>query len=103
MQEFEDIHSIPPLFTGKCKIKKVSLIAYYLDGQLHRLDGPALEWLDGTKRWKKAGKLHCLSGPAEEYADGSRYWWVEGNEYSEEDFNVLPEVIMYKAGLGIFI
>ena len=24
---------------------------WYLDGQLHRKDGPAIEWIDGDKEW----------------------------------------------------
>jgi hypothetical protein len=29
---------------------------WYLNGQLHRTDGPAVEWHDGSKRWFLIGK-----------------------------------------------
>ena len=45
---------------------------------LHRLDGPAVEWADGSKAWWVDGKRHRLDGPAYEYADGHKSWWVDG-------------------------
>jgi len=45
-------------------------------GQRHRLDGPALEYPDGTKVWYQNDKLHREDGPAVEYADGGRTWYV---------------------------
>ena len=47
-------------------------------GQLHRLDGPAIESADGTKEWYQKGQRHRLDGPAIEYADGTKEWWIEG-------------------------
>jgi hypothetical protein len=41
---------------------------------LHRLDGPALEWADGTSFWYFDDELHRDDGPAIEWADGSREW-----------------------------
>ena len=35
--------------------------AYYLDGKLHREDGPAVESPDGDKRWYLNGKRVYLS------------------------------------------
>ena len=54
---------------------------YYKDRgktKRHRLDGPAVEWADGSKAWFVDGKLHRLDGPAYEYADGGKVWWVDG-------------------------
>jgi hypothetical protein len=35
---------------------------YYLNNDLHRLDGPAIEYLDGTKDWWIEGKrIYCNS------------------------------------------
>jgi hypothetical protein len=48
---------------------------WYLDGKLHRIDGPAAEYADGTKHWYLDDKLHRVDGPALEYADGSKEWW----------------------------
>ena len=51
----------------------------YLNAQreLHRLDGPAIEWSTGDREWWVVGKLHRLDGPAIEYADGARRWYVD--------------------------
>ena len=37
----------------------------------------------------KTKKCHRLDGPAIEYSNGEKYWYVEGKEYSENDFNNL--------------
>ena len=52
--------------------------SWYLEGKLHRTDGPAVEWADGTKEWYLEGKLHRTDGPAFEYANGSKEWFFEG-------------------------
>jgi len=62
---------------------------WYVDGQLHRLDGPAFEAADGCKYWYVDGQLHRLDGPAVQYADGRKYWFVDGKSLSEEKFNAL--------------
>lgn len=55
-------------------------VRFYKPGTrlLHRLNGPAVEWADGSKVWHVDGKRHRLSGPAIEYADGSKFWYVDG-------------------------
>ena len=47
----------------------------------HRLDGPAIEWLDGSKQWYVNGKRHRLDGPAVEWPDGSNLWYVNGDKH----------------------
>lgn len=49
-----------------------------LNGQLHREDGPAIEWKDGTKEWYLNGQRHREDGPACEWANGSKEWWQHG-------------------------
>ena len=41
----------------------------------------------GTVSCYKNGKLHREDGPAIEYANGSKEWWLNGVEYTEELFN----------------
>ena len=41
---------------------------WYLNGQLHRVDGPAIEYASGTKAWWLNGKRHRVDGPAIEWA-----------------------------------
>ena len=53
-------------------------------GKLHRLDGPAVECVSGTKQWLVDGKRHRLDGPAIEYADGTKEWWVNGELHRED-------------------
>jgi hypothetical protein len=54
---------------------------YYKDEAktiFHRLDGPAIEWADGSKEWDVNGKRHREDGPAIEWANGDRSWYVNG-------------------------
>jgi hypothetical protein len=53
----------------------------------HRLDGPAIEYADGSRTWWVDGKRHRIDGPAIEYADGGKEWWVNGKHLTEEQFN----------------
>ena len=57
---------------------------WYFNGQLHREDGPAVEWADGTKYWHFNGKIHREDGPAIEWADGDKLWYLNG-QYHRED------------------
>ena len=58
--------------------------AWYKDDLLHRLDGPAVEYADGTNIWYKDGLRHRLDGPAYERASGHREWWVNGKQTTED-------------------
>ena len=52
--------------------------AWYLNGKLHRVDGPAIERANGSREWYLNGRLHRDDGPAIERPDGTRAWWVDG-------------------------
>jgi len=52
-------------------------------GQLHRLDGPASEWVNGSKRWYEDGRLHRLDGPAVVFFNGYIEWRLKGNLHCE--------------------
>ena len=43
---------------------------WWLNGELHREDGPAVECSDGTKSWYLHGKRHREDGPALVLVDG---------------------------------
>ena len=60
---------------------------WYLNGKLHRDDGPAGELADGTKVWYLNGEHDRTDGPAVEWPDGTKEWWVDGVELTEEEFN----------------
>ena len=57
---------------------------WWKDGKLHRDDGPAVEWADGSKVWYKNGKRHRDDGPAIERADGSKQWWKDGKRHRDD-------------------
>ncbi len=38
------------------------------------------KWENGDKFWYIEGKLHRLDGPAREFSDGYKQWWIEGKE-----------------------
>ncbi len=59
---------------------------WWINDKYHRIGGPAIEWGNGTKSWWVNGKRHRDDGPAIERANGSKEWWVEGKQFRYEDF-----------------
>ena len=59
--------------------------AWYLNGEIHREDGPAVEYANGDEWWYLNGKRHREDGPATEYPDGRKYWYLNGEEVTEEE------------------
>ncbi len=57
---------------------------WYKDGNLHREDGPAIEWFNGNKSWYKNGKLHRLNGPAVDNWSGNKAWYRDGLLHRED-------------------
>ena len=57
---------------------------WYLNGQLHREDGPAIEHADGYKVWYLNDKRHREDGPAIEHADGYKEWWLNNKRHRED-------------------
>ena len=49
---------------------------WYLNGALHREDGPAMECANGYKSWCINGKRHRLDGPAVECAH-YKHWCID--------------------------
>ena len=46
---------------AECKIDADAYKVWYLNGNLHRTDGPAIECANGDKEWCLNGKYHsCL-------------------------------------------
>jgi hypothetical protein len=66
------------------------------EGKFHRLDGPAIEYPDGTKLWFMYGSYHRLDGPAIEFADGDREWYIKGKKLTQQQFDQHPLVIFYR-------
>ena len=57
---------------------------WYLHGELHREDGPAVERSDGSKFWYLNGKRHREDGPAIEYPNGEKQWYLNGKLHRED-------------------
>jgi len=57
---------------------------WYIDGKLHREDGPAIEDANETKYWYQNGELHREDGPAVEWTDGTKYWYIDGKRHRED-------------------
>ena len=51
---------------------------WFVNGLRHRTDGPAIEFPDGEKWWYINGLRHRTEGPAVEHSDGTKEWWVNG-------------------------
>ena len=58
---------------------------WWLNGNLHRIDGPAVERADGTKEWWLNGQFHRSDGPAVEWANGSTEWRLNGKAISWQE------------------
>jgi hypothetical protein len=61
---------------------------YFLNkqGYLHREDGPAREFKDGSKEWFINGQRHREDGPAIEWGDGHKSWYLNDKLYYEEEW-----------------
>ena len=57
---------------------------WFLHGNLHREDGPAVEYANGTKEWRRNGKLHREDGPAWERPNETKQWWLNGKLHRED-------------------
>ena len=63
--------------------------------QLHREDGPALEYANGNKYWFLNGQRHREDGPAIERTDGYKAWFLNGkliNCSSQQEFKKLMKL-----------
>jgi len=58
--------------------------AWYLNGKLHREDGPAVECANGHKEWFLNGIRHREDGPALEKANGDKAWFLNGKFHRED-------------------
>ena len=56
-----------------CEIDADGNKEWWLNGELHRTDGPAVEDADGTKVWYLNGKQ--VNGPYDIMSDKDAFWW----------------------------
>jgi len=75
-----------------CKIDEYGHKWWFVNKQLHREDGPAVEYSDGYKVWYFNDQRHRIDGPAVEYPNGNKYWYYHGKYIdcsSQEEFEKL--------------
>lgn len=76
---FESWCFVPRDFTGAYKAGVFDIVRHCKKGMFHRLDGPAIYHED-------------------DYLGEDDKYFVEGKEYSKEEFDNLPEVIEFRSG-----
>jgi hypothetical protein len=57
------------------------------NGDYHREDGPAIEYVNGSRHWYIDGKCHREDGPAIEYSGGDKSWYLNGENYTKIKYN----------------
>jgi hypothetical protein len=57
---------------------------YYKNDLLHREDGPAIIYANGSKKYYKNDIRHREDGPAIEYADGGKEYYINGKRHRED-------------------
>ena len=72
---------------GPARVYADGTKAWWINGLRHKEDGPAVEYADGTKYWYLNGKRHREDGPAVEWSDGTKVWYLNDKRYSEQDYN----------------
>ncbi len=82
---------------SKCEIDGYGHKRWYLNGGLHREDGPAMEWVNGDKEWWLNVYKHRVDGPAVEYVDGDKYWWYHGKKVDCQTNKEFLKLIKLKA------
>jgi len=64
---------------------------WYVNGLLHRTDGPAVIREDGHKEWRVNGQRHRVDGPAVEHPNGDFDWWLNGELHRTDGPAVIRE------------
>ena len=83
------MHSDEDLFNTLCQrivVDYEGTHRYYNPaGELHRDNGPAVVYPDGSKLWVIRNTLHREDGPAIERADGRHWWYLDGVMLTKEE------------------
>ena len=91
----------------ECKVSADGSKWWYLNGNLHREGGPAVEYANGDKCWYLNGKLHRkdinpetgLTMPAIEYSNGEKFWYLNGKLHRKDG----PAVELVDGGTEYYI
>jgi len=64
---------------------------YNKEGELHNLNGPAVEYFDGYKAYYVNNKRHRLDGPAIIWPSGYKEYWVNDRKLTKKEFDKLTK------------
>jgi hypothetical protein len=67
-----------------------------LNGKVHREDGPALIYPDGTQFWFINNNIHREDGPAIILPNGKKEWYYKGKQVSEEELKQINIEKLYE-------
>ncbi len=83
-----------------CHVNKEGVKHYYLDGKLHRENGPAIEYPDNSPWWFINDEFRPEDEISLEQNTSSKFWYLNGQRIDPkkaiEDFNLrqkYPELI----------
>lgn len=79
-----DLHRVD----GPAVIRWTGTKHWCQNNQLHRENGPAIEFSDGSYSWYLRGKRHRVDGPATKLRSGAQEWWVNDRQFTEDEFNL---------------
>lgn len=87
-------------FSGQAKTKFPLAMNWYVNGKLHREDGPARIFDDQTiVIWAYKGMYHRIGGPAIVYIDDrlcDNLYYIHGHQYDKENYWKHPLVVQHK-------
>jgi phage baseplate assembly protein gpV len=55
-----------------------TIIWYDDDTKRHRIDGPAVTFINGCEQWYIHGHRHRIGGPAVVFRPGDQDWYIDG-------------------------
>ena len=93
--KINDWIKIPKNFTGVAEHLISGINYWFKEGNLHRDNGPAIEYINGNKEWWVEGLRHRIDGPAVEYSNREKYWYVEDICYSIYKLQSLIQTSIY--------
>ena len=70
--------------------------SYWINGKGHRENGPAFEKPNGDKLYYINGNLHREDGPAIDCIDGKKFYYLNGKQYSFEDWDRQRKIFFLK-------
>lgn len=83
---------------GPAYVSRYGDMKWFQNNELHRIGAPAIEYDNGDREWHQHGKLHREDGPALEFADGRKIYYYNDKRFSSlEDFDYFKRTLKLKA------